>query len=554
MIAAAALRIVIATACIALAIQAGKSAHGQSPGPLSAASRPSAEVAAQTHGVVLFLTDGPIHIRLYVASNGVPLETIRDNYLRELVETLDVDADGKVGHDETTKHPLFVSGRRFTGNKFLNSLRTRRTYSDAELNLAVDRAAGQLIAIRQNNELVDQDLAVFSVLDENQSGLIERAEMRTAANRIAARDLDFDKCVTFDEFVDQPVVQDVLGLSIAEETAPTSVHSSMLRNASEPILAPRLVRTYDDDRDAHLSRDELGWSQARFDALDWSGDGRLSVQELSALTNQTPDLCFAVDFEISSNTAPALTLLDARSELGLDTSRENIVKFRRSGATISIGYRHRDPMQEAETNALEAFNVIDVDANGYLDREEIEDHQRFERYLFAAMDTDDDERVFAEELLSYVRAYTKPATTSCRVSLFDTGNGYFQMLDGNSDGRVSVRELRSMEESLLKISDADEINPSMLPKSYRIEIVRGGASLFGSVNRREATAPEALLQDPVGPIWFQRMDRNSDGDLTWDEFLGPRVVFHQLDSDQDSLIDPQEARAAAQLYRDKPAP
>ena len=42
------------------------------------------------------------------------------------------------------------------------------------------------------------------------------------------------------------------------------------------------------------------------------------------------------------------------------------------------------------------------------------------------------------------------------------------------------------------------------------------------------------------------MDRNGDGDLTWDEFLGPREVFHQLDADQDDLIDETEAKKASE--------
>jgi hypothetical protein len=40
------------------------------------------------------------------------------------------------------------------------------------------------------------------------------------------------------------------------------------------------------------------------------------------------------------------------------------------------------------------------------------------------------------------------------------------------------------------------------------------------------------------------MDRNNDGDLTWNEFLGHREDFHRLDADGDQLIDPTEAAAA----------
>ena len=48
----------------------------------------------------------------------------------------------------------------------------------------------------------------------------------------------------------------------------------------------------------------------------------------------------------------------------------------------------------------------------------------------------------------------------------------------------------------------------------------------------------------AGPDWFQKMDRNHDGDVSRREFLGPRDQFDRLDRDNDGLIDPEEARAA----------
>lgn len=151
---------------------------------------------------------------------------------------------------------------------------------------------------------------------------------------------------------------------------------------------------------------------------------------------------------------------------------------------------------------------------------------------------------------TYVREYTEPASTSCQVTLMETGNGFFQLIDRNADGRISIRELRQCETALVGAAgDEPELNPSRMSSSYRIEIKRGGVSLFGRVDRPTVETPEALLAAPSGPIWFQRMDRNSDGDLTWDEFLGPREVFHQLDQDHDDLIDKSEAGKAEEVLR-----
>ncbi len=47
-----------------------------------------------------------------------------------------------------------------------------------------------------------------------------------------------------------------------------------------------------------------------------------------------------------------------------------------------------------------------------------------------------------------------------------------------------------------------------------------------------------------GPMWFQKMDRNSDGDVSRKEFLGPPDVFQKLDRNRDGLISPEEATAS----------
>ncbi|MGN6547372.1 MAG: hypothetical protein ACTHK7_20135 [Aureliella sp.] len=495
-----------------------------------------------THDMVLLLPSGPMHLRVEVTDAGKSLKAKRQEYMSQLMASLDVDKDGKLSTVETSKHPLFVTGRRFEGNKFLESLRARKSFSDRELQLAVERAAGQLITFRQNNALAEQDFSVFHVLDEDRSGLIERGEMRTAAARIAARDADFDQCITFNEFLDQ-VQADPMALAVnITDEPPSSIHSDMLRDATEPTIAQRMVRHYDTDRDARLSAKELGWTAERFRPLDLDRNELLSVQELAGVARSEPDLWLAI--ELSMKVDQSLTIKGGRLAKRSEQARSDLVRIKHEAFELSVGYQARDVMAESEANASAAFNEIDVDSNGYLDRDEIMDHQRFERYLFDAMDTNSDDRVFADEMLAYVKAYSEPAGTSCQATLFDASNGFFQVLDDNADGRISIRELRQTENLLLKRSDGrQELNPSRMMKSYRIEFQRGGVSLFGRVNRPQAETPEALLKSPTGPIWFQRMDRNSDGDLVWDEFLGPREAFHRLDSDGDSLIDAKEAAA-----------
>ena len=44
-----------------------------------------------------------------------------------------------------------------------------------------------------------------------------------------------------------------------------------------------------------------------------------------------------------------------------------------------------------------------------------------------------------------------------------------------------------------------------------------------------------------GPLWFRKMDRNGDGDVSSREFLGTPADFRRIDTNGDGLIDAEEA-------------
>lgn len=48
------------------------------------------------------------------------------------------------------------------------------------------------------------------------------------------------------------------------------------------------------------------------------------------------------------------------------------------------------------------------------------------------------------------------------------------------------------------------------------------------------------------PIWFQQMDRDRDGQLAWNEFVGPLGIFRNLDLDADKVVTSDEVRASIQ--------
>jgi Ca2+-binding EF-hand superfamily protein len=245
---------------------------------------------------------------------------------------------------------------------------------------------------------------------------------------------------------------------------------------------------------------------------------------------------------------PALRILAADGATPESVPRPDLMRVKLGDVTLSLSFRNVDPVERAVATALQQFNQLDADANGYLDRSETKGRFRFEeRGLFEDMDRNGDAKIFGEEMKKYVAARAEPAAASCQVNVYNTGNGFFQLLDSSGDGRISVRELRRLEQTLLEAGrrNGGSLAPAQTGRHYHVEFVRAGYQLFGPTDGMVVQRPEFIQRPPVGPAWFQAMDRNGDGDVTWSEFLGPRRVFDELDADHDGLIDHLEAQRAS---------
>jgi Ca2+-binding EF-hand superfamily protein len=494
--------------------------------------------------VFLLLDRGPLHIRLRITIAGKSPQAVRREYLARLFQELDVNHDGKLSRAEFERSPLNTTRRGPTGRP-LSAKEAAVIMPAAKLAQALERVVGETLAFRQDDSGRKTDDLVFAALDVNHKGVLTEEDILRSPELLLARDQDDDECITLDEF--KPADNAMMAANVLPQgrERPLAAVSNLLLDGAGPLFAARLVRRYDRNGDGKLSLEESGLRPEVFRALDTDGDGQLGPEELTALRQQPPDIEAALELEPSPNQSPQVRVLAGPNA---QVVRPDFASFSFSDTELELAVRLFDPVAAALAAARQQFNRLDVDQNGYLDRDELKENVRFQRGLFEAIDTDGDDKIFWPEMEHYVRSRAEAAGTRCDIVLHDLGHGLFEALDRNHDGRIGLREIRAAPATLRALRKPGQavLRPTDPPRRLHLEVIRSSFQLFGTGGIGESTVPRIVVlpRTPVGPIWFQRMDRNNDGDVSWKEFLGPRHVFEALDTDHDGLIDPKEAEKA----------
>jgi hypothetical protein len=158
------------------------------------------------------------------------------------------------------------------------------------------------------------------------------------------------------------------------------------------------------------------------------------------------------------------------------------------------------------------------------------------RSVFGVADRNDDGRLESAELESYLDGLfvLESAADAARMRLvkFNERPGLMPLVDLNLDGRLSRRELQALPEQLAAVAGkTGRITREEIPSTIVLVVQRGP---YGE-------SAEANVFENAGPPWFFRADRNQDGDLDREEFLGSPEDFDRLDVNGDGWIDLDEA-------------
>jgi Ca2+-binding EF-hand superfamily protein len=493
--------------------------------------------------LLVFAPNHPVIVRFQVRIGTSNITAYRRRYTDQLFRTLDSKRDGRLSRSEVTRverlgeiasrfRTLTLTWKDFDTEPADNHL------SPDEFSRVVQGALGTPFEVRFQSRSATRSAELFTRLDHDSDGLLTASEVSNGAQQLRRLDLDDDHTFSLNEL--DPLQY--------ESTRPESRPFVALANTNHRLLADRLIARYTAANTAAnpqtIATSRIGLAPAQSAKLDLDGDGRLNRSELTAyLAHPTPHETINASLPDPRTNRTRLEVIGGPSSRGL-------ARLSRSwgGPTVQLRAKNArsDRLLTTKFYRLRFF-VADVNKNRYIEPTEFP-QLMLTVASFAMVDADNDGKVTRDELTEFIKDQTAVQQSRLLLNVTHKSRSLFQLLDGNGDRRLAPRDFRDGYERL-KPLDTDRngrISRTELSGEYVLTLEVARAALF-SADAMAMPAPQVPSTTPstenrTGPTWFQRMDRNGDGDVSDREFLGGLALFKRLDRNGDGLLSVLEVK------------
>ena len=568
---------------LAGAVLAAPAAPEVAPTPRSAAPKILPAVA-DAQEIVVFTPARPIRIHLSIQLEGKPVAEMWGEKLRAGFDHFDRDKDGYLSAKEVQNIFSDTGVTMMMQNGFYQPTPQDRptidrldTDGDGKVSYAeyVAYYRGSTAFVLRGQPAVAENAtgaavteALFKMMDANGDGKLTKAEVMAMEKLLATKDADEDECLSQAELVpnfnDPRMIRGAVEIQFqpdGQPVRPPAGSQTVLTYQPGRIpgtLTQQVIKRYDKDGDFDLTREESGFDEKTFARLDRNGNGKLDGEELDAWRTGPADLDVSLSLASKAVDCVAKITTDERDVAARGFTVKQIEPGRvivRNGRqpiefwaySAVVGYRQPSMKTQYQYLFTQAAggkdHVLEKDLNGPNAVQ-----FQFLRTIFDAADADADGKLTKAEFDGYFDLQDSFRNVALSVTPAVQTPTLFQLLDENRDGRLGVRELRTAWERLLPLEPGN--NPEVVTRaaimptvSLRLSRSLERYAINQQVDFHFQQPNQQVMVPQKGPVWFRKMDRNADGDVSRSEFIGTKSEFDAIDTDKDGLISLEEAEA-----------
>jgi Ca2+-binding EF-hand superfamily protein len=529
---------------------------------------------------VFVASDRPVLLRLHLRNGARPYSAAWDDYMQKLYAYLDKNGDGVLNKAEAERAPdiqflqFHLQGNiGFPYQGSAGRMAQLDSNKDGKVSLAefkefYRRGGITPLQVFSNSNRAGTDRVtktLYKRLDSNKDGKLSAEEMARAPALLQRLDLDENEMLTAAELTPGGGGNSGYGVAPRADggSAGPNLEMGFLEVKADGIesVAKQVLTRYDKDKNGKLSRSESGLGKSLFDKLDTNRDGQLDAPEFAGFFRREADLELVGRMgKIQEKEGVVIALLREVGVPALQIVRAEVFNPSKRDMSLAAKVQRSDPsalafsLGDARIGLAVAdqsfdsfprrffeqqFQQADASKKGVVDRKQAMSAQ-FLSQIFDLVDRDGDGKVTAKELKTYLDMQTVGGGCRMQLSITDEGRSLFDVLDENGDGRLSIRELRTGWSRMKPLAKSDN-------GLSRQDILRRLEVSVGQTQRRfrpalvRANGASVAVKPKYAPLWFQKMDRNQDGDISPREFIGSDEDFRKLDADGDGLISGEEA-------------
>ena len=492
------------------------------------------ELQGTIRDLVFFGVKRHLVIRFEVFIDEQPLDKRYAESIEQSFDYWDSNSDDQLSDEETSGAPWRNKVMRNLSSSLLNSLLKASGSKIADHGQSRDsyqrayRRRNKPIQIVGPVGMTSPEQPIFDRLDVNRDSNLSAPELRDASASLSILDINDDGIVARTELgqYDNPFAGQRFG------------------NTANAMQGSALTSGTDQARFVWLTDEAVKSRVAKRIRKKYAERSEVSDDEVLK-----PDLTVRAKLGKRDGTTKSLELIEPQDGLGglrVHVNRLGAIVVDTKDERLSLHGEDANNSQWEE-NYKQNFKSADGDNNGYLDKSESRYSGLFFQN-FELMDRNRDGKLFEQEVLDAARLQVVEAHSRAQLDVRTTGRQLFEFIDLDGDARLSAREKRDFAARLdsWDRNGDGQINNHEVPEYYRIDVRLGRVAMnpymFIAGSR---SAPNQVSMDKM-PNWFVRLDRNRDGDVSKNEFIGPVRIFQSMDTDQDGLIGSDEALSAAQ--------